>query len=106
MALSPSQIEQQKKQAEELLFAGTGQLGFAKSLFFGQFKSGLLFPYPHLSPEEKNRIDAATAEVRQLADAHINDAEIDRNCEIPQSVIDGLARLGVLGMTAPAEFGG
>src|SRR5262249_14241740 len=25
---------------------------------------------------------------------------------IPQSVIDGLARLGVLGMTAPKEFGG
>ncbi|MFM7148705.1 MAG: acyl-CoA dehydrogenase family protein, partial [Gemmataceae bacterium] len=33
-------------------------------------------------------------------------AAIDRNAEIPRSVGDGLGRLGVLGMTAPHEFGG
>ena len=35
MALTPSQIEQQKKQAEELLFSEEHKLGFAKALFFG-----------------------------------------------------------------------
>src|SRR5947209_2398677 len=51
MALSTAQIEQQKKQAEELLFSGPQHLGFAKALFFGQFNAGLLFPYPELRPE-------------------------------------------------------
>src|SRR5205085_587038 len=31
---------------------------------------------------------------------------IDRNANIPQNVVDGLARHGVLGMTAPKEFSG
>ena len=31
---------------------------------------------------------------------------IDRDADIPQSVIDGLGKLGVLGMTAPVAQGG
>src|SRR5437667_391970 len=31
---------------------------------------------------------------------------IDRQADIPRSVIDGLGRIGVLGMTAPKEYGG
>ena len=42
MALTAEQIEQQKKQAEELLFSGPETLGFAKSLFFGQFQAALV----------------------------------------------------------------
>ena len=34
MALTTEQIEQQRKQAEELLFSGPQTLGFAKGLFF------------------------------------------------------------------------
>ncbi len=61
MALTPSQIEQQKKQAEELLFSGPQTLGFAKSLFFGQFNAPLLFPYPELSPAESGARRAGRA---------------------------------------------
>ena len=32
--------------------------------------------------------------------------EIDRKADIPRDVIDGLGRVGVLGMTAPKEYGG
>ena len=39
MALSAAQLEQQKKQAEELLFSGPETLGFAKGLFFGHFNA-------------------------------------------------------------------
>jgi alkylation response protein AidB-like acyl-CoA dehydrogenase len=106
MALTPTQIEQQKKQAEELLFAGEQTLGFAKSLFFGQFRASLLFPYPELSPAEAARVEQTRSAVRQFAEAHIDSAAIDRNAEISQEVVDGLARLGVLGLTAPEEFGG
>src|SRR5262249_47875535 len=31
---------------------------------------------------------------------------IDRNADIPPDVIAGLAKMGVLGMTAPAQYGG
>ena len=44
--------------------------------------------------------------VRAFADAHIDAATIDREADIPPSVITGLAGLGVLGMAAPVEWGG
>jgi acyl-CoA dehydrogenase family protein 9 len=106
MPLTPSLIEQQKKQAEELLFAGQQHLGFAKSLFFGQFNAPLLFPYPELSGQDAARVEQSVAAVRAFAQAKIDAAAIDRNAEIPQGVIDGLAQLGVLGMTAPEAVGG
>jgi alkylation response protein AidB-like acyl-CoA dehydrogenase len=106
MALTATQIQEQKKQAEELLFSEEKKLGFAKALFFGQFQGDLLFPYPELRADEKPVVEQAVAEVRQFATDHIDSAAIDRNAEIPQEVVDGLGRLGVLGMTATTEFGG
>jgi acyl-CoA dehydrogenase family member 9 len=106
MALTSAQIEQQKKQAEELLFSEELKLGFAKALFFGQFHAPLLFPYPDLKAEEKPLVERTVAQVRQFARDHIDAAAIDRNADIPRGVIDGLGQLGVLGMAAPAEFGG
>lgn len=106
MALTAQQIEQQKKQAEELLFSGPQTLGFAKSLFFGHFNAPLVFPYPQLAADERAVVDAAVAEVRKFADEHIDAAAIDRDADIPPEVIRGLADLGVLGMTAPVAHGG
>src|ERR1700680_3160842 len=105
MALTAEQIQEQKKQAEELLFSEKLKLGFAKALFFGQFQTPLLFPYPELKPEEKPAVEQAVAEIRKFAREQIDAAAIDRNADIPRDVIDGLARIGVLGMTAPVEFG-
>src|SRR5262245_30763415 len=106
MALTTEQIEQQRKQAEELLFSGPQTLGFAKGLFFGHFNAPLLFPYPQLSAEEAPVAAQAVADVKRYAEEHIDAAAIDRHAEIPASVVEGLGRLGVLGMTAPKEYGG
>jgi alkylation response protein AidB-like acyl-CoA dehydrogenase len=106
MALTAAELQQQKKQAEELLFTGKETLGFAKALFFGQFNAALVFPYPQLKAEEKAIVDASVAEVRQYCQQHIDAVAIDRNADIPRENILGLARLGVLGMTAPKEDGG
>ena len=83
MALTAQQIEEQKKQAEELLFSGPQTLGFAKGLFFGHFNAPLVFPYPQLPADQVAIVDAAVAEVRKFADEHIDAAAIDRNADIP-----------------------
>lgn len=106
MALTTAQVQEQKQQAEELLGDSDQKLGFAKNLFFGKFHGELLFPYPQLRPEEQPVVDRSLAELRAFADQHIDAAAIDRDADIPRSVIDGLGQLGVLGMTAPREFGG
>jgi alkylation response protein AidB-like acyl-CoA dehydrogenase len=106
MALTNQQIEQQRKQAEELLFSGPQMLGFAKGLFFGHFNHQLIFPYPQIRPEERDVAAQAIDEVRRYCDEHIDATAIDRNAEIPPEVVAGLSKLGVLGMTAPVEYGG
>src|SRR4051794_23207511 len=100
MALTKEQVEQQRKQAEELLFSGPQTLGFAKGLFFGHFNAPLLFPYPEVSPRERPALDATLAEVRAFCRDHIDAAAIDREARIPDSVVEGLGRIGVLGLTA------
>jgi alkylation response protein AidB-like acyl-CoA dehydrogenase len=106
MALTAQQLAQQKKEAEELLFSGPQALGFAKGLFFGHFNAPLVFPYPEIPPEERAEVERAVAAVRRFAEEKIDARAIDRNADIPREVIDGLARLGVLGMTVPKEYGG
>lgn len=96
----------QVKQAEELLFSEPSRAGFAKALFRGEFRKDVIFPYPELPEAERARVNDAVAAVRRFADSDIDAAAIDRDADIPQSVIAGLARLGVLGMTAPSQFGG
>src|SRR5207237_2305296 len=43
---------------------------------------------------------------RAFLDRNLDPAAIDRQADIPREVIDGLARLGVFGMTAPRDVGG
>ncbi len=108
MALSETDIQRQKEiqQAEELLFSGRQELGFAKGLFLGNFVADWAMPYPRLSDAQQADVDRAVAELRTFLDEHLDPEEIDRQADIPRHVIDGLGRVGVLGMTAPKEVGG
>jgi alkylation response protein AidB-like acyl-CoA dehydrogenase len=104
MALTATQVAEQKKQVEELI-AGP-DVGFAKALFFGKFKGELLFPYPVLPPEQQAKADAMAKTVRDFANLAIDAAAIDRQSRIPDGVIQGLAGLGVYRLTIPVEYGG
>jgi acyl-CoA dehydrogenase family member 9 len=108
MAQSEAEIQRQKEmqQAEELLFSGRQELGFAKGLFLGNFVADWVMPYPRLDAMRETELESALNEVRQMLDRDLDPDWIDRNADIPRNLIDGLARTGVLGMTAAREFGG
>src|SRR5256714_1635587 len=108
MAQSEAEIQRQKEmqQAEELLFSGRQELGFAKGLFLGNFVADWVMPYPRLDAARQTELESALSEVRQMLDRDLDPDWIDRNADIPRHLIDGLARTGVLGMTAPREVGG
>jgi len=108
MAPSETDIQRQKEiqQAEELLFSGRQEIGFAKGLFLGNFVADWAMPYPRLSDAQQAEVDRAVAELRTFLDEHLDPEAIDRQADIPREVIDGLGRIGVLGMTAPKEVGG
>ncbi len=107
MSTTAAELQQkQLRQAEELLFSGPQKAGFAKELFFGRFLAPAMLPYPRLSPDEYAIGSRAVAEVRDFVEHHLDAARIDQECDIPAAVIQGLGRLGVLGMTVSPENGG
>src|SRR5437773_3293681 len=107
-ARAPTDADRQKQMraAEELLFAGQQKLGLAKGLFLGRFVADWVMPYPAVRPAEQAGLDNSLARLRTFLDESLDPVAIDRQADIPREVIDGLARLGVFGMTAPREVGG
>jgi alkylation response protein AidB-like acyl-CoA dehydrogenase len=101
-----TQRDKQIKQAEEILSSFPQRSGVAKGLFRGEVVADWIFPYPQLSKDEQVSTTSALAELREFCDASLDPAQIDRDADIPRTVIDGLARLGILGMTAPTSLGG
>jgi len=98
--------EEQMQMAEELLFSGEPKTSFVKRLYFGLFDAHRVFPFPEPNAEEKKRADDIVARVRTFAEEHIDPSWIDRNATIPPEVIQGLTRLGVMGLIIPKEYGG
>src|SRR6266513_3578717 len=101
-----AQRQKEIQQAEELLFAGPQALGFAKGLFQGHFVADWVMPYPRIPATQRVELDETLKELREFLDQHLDPAEIGRQADIPREVIDGLGRVGVLGMTAPSQYGG
>lgn len=106
MSISADARQKQVEEAEALLFSGPQKVGFAKALYFGEFLSDKVLPYPQPDPDEAEAIDKTVAEVRTFVENELDAVAIDRNADIPRSVIDGLGRVGVLGMAVPQEYGG
>src|SRR5687767_15130314 len=94
--------EQQIKEAEEMLGVMADRMGFAKSLFIGKFKHDWIFPYPHVRPGQKPAVDAKVKEVEEYCRTKLDAFAIDRMADIPQSTINDLGKMGVLGLTAPS----
>src|SRR5438477_11805097 len=106
MTETEAQRQKEIQQAEELLFTGPQALGFVKGLFQGHFVSDWVMPYPRIPAAQQTELNRTLKELRRMLDAELDPTAIDRNADIPREVIDGLGRVGVLGMTAPAEYGG
>lgn len=96
--------EQQIQQAEEILGDRLEQAGFVKQLFFGNHASDKLLPYPDLS--HHHDLHDLSTRLKTYCIEHIDPVAIDRGAEIPQSVIDGLGQLGILGACLPKSCGG
>jgi alkylation response protein AidB-like acyl-CoA dehydrogenase len=99
--------QEQFEKAKDLLEASPdAEPGFVKSLFFGRVKLDELLPYPGQNVAEVQRTNELIARVDAFLAAHVDADRIDAEERIPREVVDGLAKLGVMGMTVPAEFGG
>lgn len=104
---TPHQFQKdQIRRAEELLFVDERKSSFTKGLFSGVFNSECVIPFPQPSAAERHVIDGFIHLLDDFASKHIDPNWIDRHATIPDEIIEGLGRLGLLGTTIPAKYNG
>lgn len=96
----------QIEQAQEMLGPDPETMGFIKNLFWGNFRSDLMFPYPQVSADESARCDQLLAELDVYLEQEHPSNLIDRDQEIPFWCIKRLFKLGVMGMIVSQDYGG
>lgn len=86
------------------------KLSFTRGLFAGAVHDSLLFPYPSTldaqRPEEAAVVRRLVSELRGLVGDVIDSAAIDEAETVGEPVIEAFARIGLLGLTIPREYGG
>lgn len=80
--------------------------GLAGSLFFGTPNFAQLLPYSKQRVEDKDQGDAFMARLRDVLAKHADPDAIDRDGEIPDELIAGLAGIGAFGIKIPVAYGG
>jgi alkylation response protein AidB-like acyl-CoA dehydrogenase len=79
---------------------------FGKQLFLGDFRLDLIHPQPQLDPEAVEKGERFLEDLRTLLETEVDPLEIERESKIPDHVIDGLKKIGALGMKVYPEYGG
>lgn len=79
---------------------------FAGALFMGEFPVELVHPYPEEDSDLDERGEAFLAQLESFLREHVDPDQIDRDGEIPEHVIEGLAAIGAFGIKIPREYGG
>ncbi|SPM34710.1 acyl-CoA dehydrogenase [Mycobacterium rhizamassiliense] len=97
--------EQARALAEESRETGWDKPSFAKELFLGRFPLELIHPFPQLSDADEERTRAFLQRLREFLGT-VDGTVIERDAQIPDEYVKGLAELGCFGMKIPSEYGG
>src|SRR5260370_26643202 len=79
---------------------------FASGLFMGRFDLEQVHPFPAQNAVDRDQGDAFLQRLEKVLREKVDPDEIDRTGEIPQLVIDELAKLGAFGIKIAPEYGG
>jgi alkylation response protein AidB-like acyl-CoA dehydrogenase len=79
---------------------------FVGDIFMGHVQVGTIYPYPAQTAEDRKIGDAFLAKLEPFLKANLDGDKVDREGQIPDSVMKGLADMGCFGMKIPKEYGG
>ena len=78
---------------------------FLRELFLGRFRFDLIHPHPAVDAEEEARAKPFMDALREILERVDSDA-IDREGNIPESLVQELRDIGAFGIKIPREYGG
>ncbi|MBL9133697.1 MAG: acyl-CoA dehydrogenase family protein, partial [Verrucomicrobiaceae bacterium] len=80
--------------------------GLAAGIFFGEPDFDKLLPFPKQTVEDRDQGDAFLHRLEAVLDQHADPDEIDASGEIPDVLLDELAKIGAFGIKIPVKYGG
>lgn len=86
--------------------APSDQNSFMKTLFFGEVREDLVFPYPRLSKDVSESVSMVLDSVHKFSKDKVKSQEWDDKGAMPLEVVKELAAMGLMGLAVPEEFGG
>src|SRR5215471_5672317 len=92
--------------AEEAREADWQKPSFGKQLYLGNFQLDLIHPHPQPDEEAVRRGEEFCTRMREFCENSVDGAVIERDAQIPDEVVKGLAALGAFGMKIAPEYGG
>ncbi len=79
---------------------------FTRGVFLGEIREDLVFPFPELTPADRENLTAVLDSFRAWAEATVDSARLDRDGRFGDDVRAGMAGLGMMGLNIPEEYGG
>jgi len=79
---------------------------FTRGVFLGEIREDLVFPFPELGPADRESLNAILDSFRAWSSDAVDSARLDREGRFPDEVRAGMARLGMMGLNIPEEYGG
>src|ERR1700709_2689578 len=79
---------------------------FGKELFLGNFRLDLIHPQPRLDAEATAKGERFLATLRTFLETEVDPLRIERESKIPDEVVEGLKRIGAMGMKVAEEYEG
>ncbi|MBY0371401.1 acyl-CoA dehydrogenase family protein [bacterium] len=79
---------------------------FVGDIFLGKLRTSSILPYAFQTDEDRKIGDAYLEKLDKFLAANLDGDQVDREGQIPDTVMKGLAELGAFGMKIPKEYGG
>ncbi len=86
--------------------ATTDYRSFAGELFMGRIALDQVYPFPLQPPLDVEAGRPFLAELNTILKNEVDPDQIDADGEIPEAVIERLAKIGAFGIKVPQEYGG
>jgi acyl-CoA dehydrogenase family protein 9 len=79
---------------------------FIRSIFLGELREELIFPFPTLTPEDDEAQRMILDSFRSWAAQAVDRKKHDRDGKFADGVREGMAELGLMGLNIPEPYGG
>ncbi|MCM0605387.1 MAG: acyl-CoA dehydrogenase family protein [Xanthomonadaceae bacterium] len=79
---------------------------FMKSMFSGEIREDLIFPYPKIPDDTKETVKMILDSLGKFAKDQFKSKEWDEKGEMPREIVNHLAEIGLMGLAVPEEHGG